>query len=250
MQVTAAGTCGGCDALGVRPPASAVCALVVLAAALAGCSEDEADGPGAGAGASAAATAASPSGTPIRELLPGGPGDPVRTASGPVEVDVPGWSHADLAFLQMMVPHHRQALEMAALAPDRAASPAVLALADRIEAGQAPEILLMSAWLTDRGVAVPQPGDDPALWDHGAHGHDGMVGMLEPQELAELAGASGEEFDRLFLAGMVRHHEGAVQMARDALAGATDPRIVELAEDVNAGQAAEVVRMQRLLASL
>lgn len=229
----------------MRRPASAACVLAVLAGTLTGCAGDGGERP------EAAATAApSPTGTPVRELLPGRPGDPARTASGPVEVDVPGWSHADLAFLQMMVPHHRQALEMAALAPDRAASPAVLALAERIEAAQAPEILLMSGWLTDRGVEVPQAGDDPAMWDHGAHGHDGMVGMLEPEELADLAGASAEEFDRLFLAGMVRHHEGAVQMARDALAGATDPRIVELAEDVNAGQAAEVVRMQRLLASL
>lgn len=219
--------------------------LVVLAGALAGCAGDATDGSGV-----AATTPPSPSGTPVRELLPGSPGDPVRTASAPVEVDVPGWSHADLAFLQMMVPHHRQALEMAALAPDRASSPAVLALAARIEAAQAPEVLLMAGWLSDRGVEVPQADDDPALWDHGAHGHDGMVGMLEPAELAALADARGAEFDRLFLAGMVRHHEGAVQMARDALRGATDPRVVELAEDVNAGQAAEVVRMQRLLASL
>lgn len=217
-------------------------ALLVL---VSGCSPDGSTSTGPGGPAPSAG-----SGTPVLELLPGGPGDPVRTASGPVEVDVPGWSHADLAFLQMMVPHHRQALEMAELAPDRAASPAVLALAERIEAAQAPEILLMAGWLTDRGVEVPQVGDDPGMWDHGTHGHDGMAGMLTPVELVALADAEGEEFDRLFLAGMVRHHEGAVQMARDALRGATDPRIVELAEDVNAGQAAEVVRMQRLLADL
>lgn len=216
---------------------------------LTGCTGSADDAPAAVA--PSATSADSPGGgTPVPELLPGGPGDPVRTATGPVEVDVPGWSHADLAFLQMMVPHHRQALEMAALAPDRAASPAVLALAERIRAAQAPEILLMAGWLSDRGVEVPRAGDDPALWDHGAHGHDGMAGMLSPAELAALADAEGNAFDRLFLTGMVRHHEGAVQMARDALRGATDPRIVELAEDVNAGQAAEVVRMQRLLASL
>lgn len=220
-------------------------ALLVL---LTGCSGSE-DASGT-AGTAPVTSAASPSGTPVLELLPGGPGDPVRTATGPVEVDVPGWSHEDVAFLQMMVPHHRQALEMAGLAPDRAATPAVLALAERIEAAQAPEILLMAGWLEQRGVDVPQAGDDPAMWDHGAHGHDGMAGMLTPVELAELADAEGEAFDRLFLTGMVRHHEGAVQMARDALRGATDPRVVELAEDVNAGQAAEVVRMQRLLDDL
>ena len=108
----------------------------------------------------------------------------------------------------------------------------------------------MAGWLDEQGVDVPQAGDDPAMWDHGSHGHDGMVGMLSAAELADLAGAEGAEFDRLFLAGMIRHHEGALEMARAVMRGGTNPRVLELAEDVNAGQAAEIARMRALLARL
>lgn len=226
-----------------RSPVPTLLALAVVGA-LAGCS-DAAPGP-------AAAPAPTPGarGTPVTELLPDGPGDPVVTASGPVDVEVPGWAHADVAFVQMMIPHHRQALEMAALAPDRAASPEVRALASRIDAAQAPEILLMAQWLREEGVAVPLVGDDPAMWDHGQHGHDGMVGMLGPAEMASLRAASGAEFDRLFLTGMIAHHEGALAMARAELAEGTATKVLELADDVNAGQAAEIARMRALLESL
>lgn len=225
-----------------RPCAVALVALLA-AGALAGCSRDDPDR------AAGPAPGPSPSSSVV-ELVPGGPGDPVVTASGPVDVEVPGWSHADVAFVQMMIPHHRQALEMAALAPDRAGSPEVVALASRIEAAQAPEILLMAGWLQDEGVDVPQAGDDPAMWDHGQHGHDGMVGMLTPAQLSDLAGATGAEFDRLFLTGMIAHHEGALEMARAAMTGGTNPRVLELADDVNAGQAAEIARMRALLEQL
>lgn len=226
----------------MRPSRTALCALVLAVPALVGCAGDPE--------ASTVAVTASPTGTPVVELEPGGPGDPVATATGVLDVDVPGWSHADLAFVQMMIPHHQQALAMAALARERAASEQVLALARRIDAAQAPEILLMAQWLTARDVAVPQPGDDPSTWDHASHGHDGMAGMLSPVEMSELAEATGDEFDRLFLVGMIGHHEGALVMARDALREGTDPRVLELADDVNAGQAAEIARMEQLLAAL
>lgn len=193
---------------------------------------------------------ASPTGTPVVELVPGGPGDPVASVTGVLDVEAPGWSHADLAFVQMMIPHHRQALEMSALADDRAGSSAVRALAERIDAAQGPEILLMAGWLDAKGVAVPQAGDDPALWDHASHGHDGMAGMLSPVQMLALSAASGEEFDRLFLEGMIGHHEGALEMARDVLREGTDPRVLELADEVNAGQAAEIARMEQMLAAL
>ena len=155
-----------------------------------------------------------------------------------------------MAFVQMMVPHHRQALEMAALAPERAASPQVLALARRIDAAQAPEIWLMSQWLAAEGVDVPQPGDDPGQWDHGAHGHAGMAGLLSPEEMAALIRAEGGDFDRLFLEGMIRHHDGAVQMATEAMPESTDARVLELMEEVATGQLAEIARMRRLLEQL
>lgn len=220
-----------------RPPALLLTALALLGG-LVGCSDDPSAAP---------MPAVASSGAPVVELLPDGPGDPVATASGPVDVEVPGWAHADVAFVQMMIPHHRQALEMAALAPDRAASDEVLALASRIDAAQAPEILLMAQWLGEEGVAVPLAGDDPAMWDHGQHGHDGMVGMLSPADMARLADASGSTFDRLFLTGMIAHHQGALEMARAELAGGTSARVLELADDVNAGQAAEIARMRALL---
>lgn len=217
--------------------------LVACGLLLVGCtseSTESADSPG-GPGATATPT------TELTQLVPGGPGDPVATVTGPVEVEVPGWTHGDLAFLQMMVVHHRQALEMSALAPERSGSEEVRALAGRIEAAQAPEILLMAGWLTERGVDVPQQGDDPMTWDHGAHGHDGMAGLLTAQEMAALEAAEDEEFDRLFLEGMIGHHEGALEMADDVLRDGSDQRILELAEDVIAGQSAEIARMRRLL---
>lgn len=200
-------------------------------------------------GPSGTATSAVPD-PGVQQVRPGGPGGPTTTLAADATVGTRDWNHADLAFVQMMVPHHRQALEMAALAEERAASPAVLALARRIDATQAVEVALMVQWLQDQGVAVPQPGDHPSLWDHGEHGHDGMAGMLSDTELRALAAASGAEFDRLFLEGMVGHHEGALVMARDVLAAGSDGRVLELADDVNAGQAPEIDRMERLLASL
>ena len=122
----------------MRSSSLAATLAVALAVGLSGCSDGA---------TSTSPDAAASSTSQVRELVPGAPGEPVATASGPIDVEVPGWSHADVAFVQMMVPHHRQALEMAALAPERAASPQVLALARRIDAAQAPEIWLMSQWL-------------------------------------------------------------------------------------------------------
>ena len=219
----------------------AVGLAVALAAGLSGCSD-------AATSTSPDATASSTS--QVRELVPGAPGEPVATASGPIDVEVPGWSHADLAFVQMMIPHHRQALEMAALAPERASSTEVLSLARRIDAAQAPEIWLMSQWLEAEGLDVPEAGDDPSEWDHAAHGHAGMAGLLSPEEMAALIRAEGTEFDRLFLEGMIRHHDGAVQMATEGMPESTNARVLELMEEVATGQLAEIARMQGLLDQL
>ncbi len=212
-----------------------------LAIGLSGCSE--------AASSTSPDAAASPT-SQVRELVPGAPGEPVATASGPIDVEFPGWSHADLAFVQMMIPHHRQALEMAALAPERASSAEVLSLARRIDAAQAPEIWLMSQWLAAEGLDVPEAGDDPSEWDHAAHGHAGMAGLLSPEEMAALIRAEGTEFDRLFLEGMIRHHDGAVQMATEGMPESTNARVLELMEEVATGQRAEIARMERLLDQL
>ena len=153
--------------------------------------------------------------------------------------DQDGWNDADVAFLEQMVPHHRQALDMTALAASRAETPEVRALAARIEAAQSPEILVMASWLTDYGLEVPD-----------GHVHHEMAGMLTDQQMADLAQAEGPAFDRLFLEGMVQHHQGAVDMALVVLDEGEALRVNELAGDVNASQSAEIARMEALLAAL
>ncbi|WP_435743632.1 DUF305 domain-containing protein [Nocardioides sp. SYSU DS0663] len=223
-----------------------VCALL---APLVGCSSTAGSystpDPAAPAATAATAAADAPS-AEVVEVQPGGPGEPSSTA---VVLPEERWNHDDLAFVQMMLVHHRQALDLAALAPARAADPRVRALAGRIEAAQAPEILVMASWLRARGVDVPQPGEDPRQYDHAEHGHRGMVGMLGPEQLQALEQARGAGFDRLFLEGMIEHHLGAVAMAADVRRHGTSLRVGELAQDVEAGQAAEVTRMEALLAS-
>lgn len=162
----------------------------------------------------------------------------LETSASPQE----GWNDADAAFLEGMIPHHEQALQMAVLAQTRALSPEVRALAARIAAAQAPEILVMSDWLVDQGLEVP---------DHAPGNMDGdMDGMLTDDQMAALADADGAAFDELFLAGMIQHHKGAVAMALTVLADGEDQRVNELAGDVNATQTAEIARMESLLAGL
>jgi uncharacterized protein (DUF305 family) len=198
--------------------------------------------------AAAASTAPSPS---VTILQPGKPGEPAATVSpGTSDLVTEEWSHADVAFMQMMVPHHAQALEMSRLARSRAEDGQVRAMAERIRAGQAPEILAMAAWLEERGMEVPRADEDPARYDHGAHGHSEMAGMLTQQEMGRLRAARGREFDRLFLRGMIAHHRGAIRMARDVQQEGTDVRVAEMAADVRAVQTAEIDRMRRLLADL
>ncbi|GEP35546.1 hypothetical protein NSZ01_33140 [Nocardioides szechwanensis] len=161
-----------------------------------------------------------------------------ETSASPQE----GWNDADAAFLEGMIPHHEQALQMAVLAQTRAQSPEVRALAARIAAAQAPEILVMSDWLVDQGLEVP---------DHAHRDMDGdLHGMLSDDQMAALADADGAAFDELFLTGMVQHHEGAVAMALTVLSEGEDQRVNELAGDVNATQTAEIARMESLLAGL
>lgn len=179
-------------------------------------------------------------------LRPGAPGEPAATGDAdPVPRDT--WSDADAAFMQMMIPHHGQALTMSDLAPDRASSPDVLRLAERIRIGQGPEILMMASWLDGRDLPVPKAAEDASHWDHAAHGHDGMTGMLTPEELDELAAASGPAFDRLYLEGMIRHHQGAIDMSIDVARTGKDRQVAELSSDIVSGQQAEIDLMEGML---
>ncbi|WP_432490797.1 DUF305 domain-containing protein [Kineococcus gypseus] len=210
------------------PGAVLLCALV-----LTGCSAADAEPP--------APTA------PV--LLPRGPGEPAATATAVPQVEQEPPAPADVAFAVAMVPHHRQALRMAELAPERAQDEDVRTLAARIAAGQGAEVDVLESWLAERGGVEGAV----ALQDHhGGHGGDGgeahdMPGAVTPAQLEELAGARGADFDELFLELMIPHHRGALGMAEEALAAGTDVRVQEMAADVAVTQEVEVERMRALL---
>ncbi|TDC30920.1 DUF305 domain-containing protein [Micromonospora sp. KC213] len=172
-------------------------------------------------------------------IVPGRPGEPV-VARPADEVRVTGSPHynsLDVWFVRMMIPHHQQALQMAQLAPDRAASPGIKAIADRIRGAQAPEIGMMRGWLSARGLSAEVPD----------HDHGTMRGMQSPEALRRLAAARGADFDRLFVRMMTEHHQGAVTMATDLLGVGADQQLNEFANSVATEQAVEIDRMRALL---
>lgn len=160
---------------------------------------------------------------------------------------------ADVAFAQGMIPHHRQAIEMSRLAAQRAQSEDVKKLANQIEAAQAPEITTLTGWLRQWGVPVSATNmpSKPNM-NHGDMGHDGMghggMGMMSPDEMQQLAKASGAEFDRMFLTMMIKHHEGAVTMAQTELRDGQYPPATQLAQKIIDTQHAEIATMKELLA--
>ena len=217
----------------------------------------------------AAVSAAAAATPPIQN--PGAPGQSSRTLSAEesVAMSFSGHTAADVRFMQHMIVHHAQAVEMNALIAERSASAGVQRLGARIAASQTSEMDQMRRWLSERGEAVTDPalhtghgshaghGDHHASMDHS--GHDAaaapgdtplMPGMLSPNQMTRLAQARGDEFDRLFLEGMIRHHQGALDMV-DALLSGTgngqDPQLSELLTHVTADQAAEILRMRSML---
>ncbi|MFD5453432.1 MULTISPECIES: DUF305 domain-containing protein [unclassified Streptomyces] len=150
---------------------------------------------------------------------------------------------ADVAFAKGMIPHHRQAVEMAGLAPDRARSAEVKQLAEDIRKAQDPEIRTLSGWLVSWGEEVPAEG----AMDHSMHGMDGTGGMMTAQDMTELENASGKAFDTAFLEMMVEHHEGAVEMARTEQADGAHGPARAMAGEIITSQSAEIERMNSLL---
>ncbi|MQA87445.1 MAG: DUF305 domain-containing protein [Streptosporangiales bacterium] len=159
---------------------------------------------------------------------------PQRTAAQP-------FSDADVTFAQGMIPHHRQAIEMAGTAADRAANPRVKTLATDIEKAQGPEIEAMTGWLRAWGEDVP---DDMSGMDH--EGMD-MPGTMSPEDMRDLERATGAEFDRMFLRMMIEHHEGAIDMARTEQADGENSDAVALAKKIERDQTAEIASMRKLL---
>ncbi|MGM9380293.1 DUF305 domain-containing protein [Streptomyces antibioticus] len=151
---------------------------------------------------------------------------------------------ADVAFAKGMIPHHRQAVEMARLAAGRAQSAEVKKLAEDIEKAQGPEIETLSGWLTSWGEEVPAPG----AMDHSAHGDmQGMEGMMSGEEMGRLQDSSGSAFDTAFLRMMIEHHKGAVAMAEVEQADGTYAPAKAMAGDIITSQTAEITRMSALL---
>jgi uncharacterized protein (DUF305 family) len=194
---------------------------------------------------SAACGAAAGHDTP-RVVQPGPPGEPSRLITADAAADLPVVRHtaADVRFMQAMIPHHAQALDMAALVPGRSSRDDVQRLAARIELSQADEMRMMRRWLEARGEAVP------GAHVHQLHGAAPMPGMLSTEDMRRLADTRGEAFDRLFLALMIRHHEGALVMVRDLFAagGGQDPEVFALASEVESEQTGEIARMRTMLA--
>ncbi len=151
---------------------------------------------------------------------------------------------ADVTFAKGMIPHHRQAVEMADLAPGRAQSAEVKKLAADIKKAQAPEIEKLSGWLTSWGEAVPAEG----AMDHSMHGGmEGMEGMMSAEEMTALENASGKAFDTAFMEMMIKHHEGAVEMAKTEQADGAHTPARKMAADIIASQSTEIEQMKKLL---
>ena len=182
-------------------------------------------------------------------VQPGAPGQAGRviTAEEAGRLTQPQITPADVAFMQGMIGHHAQAIEMTDLLETRTKSDGMRRLAERIEVSQTDEIRMMQHWLRDRGHPLPDPHA------HHAPGATLMPGMLTPDDMAKLAAADGPAFDRLFLTFMIRHHQGALVMVktlRSSPGAGQESEINRFASDVDADQRMEIDRMAAMLASL
>lgn len=164
--------------------------------------------------------------------------------SGAVTAD---GAEADITFAQLMIPHHEQAVQMADLALQQATSPEVIDLATQIKAAQDPEIQQMRGWLTQWGAPEQMAGANGM--DHGDMDMGGQTaaGMMSDQDMSALMDASGTEFDQMWLAMMIAHHEGAIEMAQQVMSQSSDPEVTALADAIVAGQTTEIATMQTLL---
>jgi uncharacterized protein (DUF305 family) len=164
------------------------------------------------------------------------------------------YTEADIHFMSGMIAHHAQAIKMASMAPTHGAAPSVRTLCDRIINAQTDEIHLMQQWLRDRRQEVPVPNPaGMAMMMNGAQHTMLMPGMLSEEQMKQLEGAKGTDFDRLFLTGMIQHHRGAITMVNELLGSygaAQDELVAKFSQDVQVDQGTEIVRMQQMLAVL
>ncbi len=176
-------------------------------------------------------------------VKPGAPGQPSRVLSEVAPAKAAKHAPADTKFMQGMIGHHAQAVEMVELLKTRTESEQMRMLGLRIEVSQNDEMKMMRTWLEARGEAVPD--------EHAHHMPGGMMpGMLTDAQMSELAAAKGTEFDRLFLEGMIRHHGGALIMVQelfDAAGAAQEAEIYDFASHVDSDQRLEILKMNTML---
>jgi uncharacterized protein (DUF305 family) len=154
-------------------------------------------------------------------------------------------NEGDIAFAQLMIPHHQQAVAMADMALAHGVTGDVLTLANQIKAAQDPEIAQMTAWLNAWGAPIDVPASD----GHGDMDMGGMTseGMMSDDDMMALDQAQGSDFDSMWMTMMIEHHEGAIAMANQVLSTTSNAEVTALAEAVVAGQTAEIATMQQLL---
>ena len=161
------------------------------------------------------------------------------------------YSDADVEFMSGMIPHHAQAVVMAGWAPSHGARQDVAILCERIVVAQRDEIAMMQQWLADRGQEVPDAASTRHKMKMNGTTHEMLMpGMLSDEEMAALDKARGPEFDRLFLEGMIKHHQGAIDMVDvlfKAYGAAQDETIFKFASDVYADQGIEIAKMHEML---
>jgi uncharacterized protein (DUF305 family) len=189
-----------------------------------------------------------PAAAPV--IQPGAPGTPSRTLPPSTTGVVPQDSHADIEFMQGMIMHHAQAVEMTALIPSHTQNPEIRTLGARISLSQSDEMKFMKRWLLARGQ--PDSMAMPGMPDMDMNGNPmhAMPGMLTPQQMEALRHASGATFDHLFLTGMIQHHNGALVMVKDLFdnpGAGQDAELFDFATDADNTQRAEIRIMQNML---
>lgn len=184
---------------------------------------------------------------PAPVIQPGAPGEPSKTLPPSTTPPAPQLSKADVEFMQGMIMHHAQAVEMAALIPSHTQNKALRSLGKRISLSQTDEMKFMRNWLEARS----QPTSlDMSGMDMTGKSMPMMPGMLTPQQMDALRHASGADFDHQFLTGMIQHHGGALTMVKDLFdspGAGQDADLFDFATDVDNTQRAEIKLMERLL---
>jgi uncharacterized protein (DUF305 family) len=184
-------------------------------------------------------------------VQPGAPGQPSKALPADAHATVPPVANADIEFMQGMVMHHSQAVEMTALISSHTTNPDVRSLGAKISSSQSDEMLFMKRWLVARGKPVSMAMPGMPDMDMSGKPMAAMPGMLTPVQMTALRGAKGAMFDHLFLTGMIQHHNGALIMVKDLFnspGAGQDADLFNFATDADNTQRAEINIMQSMLA--